>query len=85
MQNKTVEGFALDDTYRLCFTPLTFEYRKGSDWLQVGAYIEHNESQGKHRPYVVIHIGKLVFQSGWLFDDFCCGMCEAPTGRTEEK
>lgn len=67
MNNETVEGFKLDDTFRLKFTPLTVEWI-GGHWAYFSAVVEHNSSRGKRRPYLVLGIGPVVFQSGWLFD-----------------
>lgn len=67
MNNATVEGFKLDDSFRLRFTLLTAEW-VGGGWAYFHGTIEHNSSLGKRRPYVVIAIGPIVLQSGWLFD-----------------
>lgn len=84
MQNRTVEKFLLDDTFRLRFTFLVWELSRHADWLSLAVYVEHNESAGKRRPYIVVQIGKIVFQSGWLFDKEDC-KTPAPTGEAEKE
>ena len=65
MNNKTDDGFAIQDFYQLRFTLLCWEWVKTS--RGAGISLEQNESEGKRRPYVVIWVGRLTLQSGWLF------------------
>lgn len=66
---KTFEGFEVGDEFglRLMFSPLVWAIEKQSSWCLFAA-IEHNtDSYGRKRPYLIVQMGKLVIQSGWLF------------------
>lgn len=52
----------------LSFAPLTVEKLPDAWWCLVSVVVEWNQTPSrKRRPYVVLQIGRYLFQSGWLF------------------